>query len=162
MNNQAIAAQLEGHAAALLETAKKLRGEHPAPAGGEAKNVAPFGRYASGEAKPAPAYDKCRALWEAAGREQVFNIHAFIGQGIQQGAAQMYSGHETDWQAVEDAIVALGKSEWGKKWLSYDVNAELIDKEYLFNFVGYNVQRSYDARGDLVGYKRIYPKGPAS
>lgn len=151
MNNETIAAQLEGHAAALLETAKKLRG---APVSAGIKDTAPFGTYADGQPKPAPAYDACRSMWEAAGREQVFNIHAFIGQGIQQGAAQMYSGHETDWQAVEDAIVALGMSDWGKAWLSNGANAELIDPAYLKRFVGYTVQRVFDLKGN-VSWKHI-------
>lgn len=113
---------------------------------------APFGRYASGEPKPAPAYDACKPLWEAAQRAGAFDIFQYIGKGIQEGAAQMYSGHVTDWKACEDAIVALGKSEWGQEWLSHDVNAELIHPMYLKQFRGYTVRRGYDKAGDVTGY----------
>lgn len=158
MNINEVAAQLEGHAAALLETAKKLRGvsDPPTPVAAEKpKDDAPFGRRADGTPKEAPAFDKCHALREAGQVAGVFDIHKFIGVGIQQGAAQMYSGHVTDWAAVEEAIVDLGKSDWGQGWLSVDENAELIHSDYLKRFRGYTVERVYDKFGDLVGYKRI-------
>lgn len=114
--------------------------------------VTPFGTYADGQPKPAPAYDACRPMWEAAQRDGAFDIHQFIGHGVQEGAAQMYSWHVTDWQACEDAIVALGLGEWGQAWLAHDVNAELIAKPYLKRFVGYTVKRLYDKAGDVTGY----------
>ena len=87
----------------------------PHPAAPVAAPVpAPFGLDASGQPKPAPAYDACRPMWEAAQRDGAFDIHQFIGHGVQEGAAQMYSWHVTDWQACEDAIVALGLSPWGR------------------------------------------------
>lgn len=156
MNTKEVAAQLEGHAAALLETAKQLRAgltDQPVPV--ETKTDAPFGRDASGTPRPAPAYDACRPMWEAAQRDLAFNMHDFTGVGVQQGAAQMYSKHVTDWAAVEKAIVALGKSDWGQVWLSHDENAELIYKDYLKLFRGYTVERVYNKSGDLVEYKRI-------
>ena len=117
--------------------------------------LAPFGTYADGQPKPAPAYDACRPLWEAAQREGAFDMHKFIGQGIQQGAAQMYSGHVTDWRAVEEALLELGKSDWGQAWLAHDGNAELIHPHYLKLFRGYTVKRVYDKAGDLVRYEHI-------
>lgn len=117
--------------------------------------VTPFGTYADGQPKPAPAYDACKPLWEAAQRAGAFDIFQYIGKGIQEGAAQMYDGHVTDWRAVEDAIVALGKSDWGQDWLSHDVNAELIHPMYLKQFRGYTVRRVYDKAGDLVRYEHL-------
>ena len=156
MNNETIAAQLEGHAAALLETARQLRGPAPVPVPAEKpKDLAPFGRDASGVPLPAPAFDKCHALREAGQVAGVFDIHQFIGVGIQQGAAQMYSDHVTDWAAVEKAIVAFGKSDWGQEWLSHDENAELVHRDYLTLFRGYTVERVYDKYGDLVEYKHV-------
>lgn len=117
--------------------------------------VTPFGTYADGQPKPAPAYDACKPMWEAAQRVGAFDIHKFIGVGVQEGAGQMYSGHITSWKAVEDAIVELGKSEFGQTWLSFDQNAELIQPHYLKMFRGYTVKRVYDKAGDLVRYDHV-------
>lgn len=130
-------------------------GNAPTQADPVAPAAAPFGLDASGQPKPAPAYDACRPMWEAAQRDGAFDIHQFIGHGVQEGAAQMYDGHVTDWRAVEDAIVALGKSDWGQDWLSHDVNAELIHPMYLKQFRGYTVRRVYDKAGDLLRYEHV-------
>lgn len=116
--------------------------------------AAPFGIYPDGTPKTAPAYDACRPMWEAAQREGAFDVHQFIGQGIQQGAAQIALAGATtvDQQALEDAIVALGLGEWGQAWLAHDVNAELIHRDYLRRFRGYTVRRLYDKAGDVTGY----------
>ena len=120
-----------------------------------APDEAPFGTYADGQPKPAPAYDACKPLWEAAQRAQVFDIFKYLGKGIQEAAGQMYDGHVTSWKAVEDAIVELGKSEFGQTWLSFDQNAELIQPHYLKMFRGYTVKRVYDKAGDLLRYEHI-------
>lgn len=129
-------------------------GNAPTQADPVAPAAAPFGTYPDGTPKTAPAYDACRPMWEAAQREGAFDIHKFIGQGIQQGAAQIALAGATtvDQQALEDAIVALGLSPWGQAWLAHDVNAELIAKPYLKRFVGYTVKRLYDKAGDVTGY----------
>lgn len=95
MNQLAIT--LRAIAAQLLSEAAQL--EQPAEA--VPVTPAPFGAYADGQPKPAPAYDACRPMWEAAQREGAFDIHQFIGHGVQEGAAQMYSWYVTDWQALE-------------------------------------------------------------
>lgn len=152
--SQPLAATLRAIAAQLLSEAAQLEAPHPAAGGAVTApaNPAPFGAYADGQPKPAPAYDACRPMWEAAQREGAFDIHKFIGQGIQQGAAQMYSGHVTNWLAVEDALLELGRGAWGQAWLAHDVNAEMIHPHYLKLFLGYTVQRVYDKAGDLVRY----------
>lgn len=154
MNELAIT--LRAIAAQLLSVAAQL--ELPAAGSGCGVTVpdtrAPFGLDASGQPKPAPAYDACRPMWEAAQREGAFDIHQFIGQGVQEGAAQMYAGHVTDWLAVEDALLELGRGEWGQAWLAHDVNAEMVHPHYLKLFLGYTVHRVYDKAGDLVRYDR--------
>ena len=107
---------------------------------------APFGRTPDGKPRIAPAYDGCRALWEAAQRDGVFNIHAFIGQGIQQGAAQMYNPVEPDQLALEEAILAIGKTDWGKGWLAADENLALIERSYAKRLTGAYVVRHWDGQ----------------
>ena len=152
--SQLLAATLRAIAAQLLSEAAQLELPGAGAGGGTdvPTNPAPFGTYADGQPKPAPAYDACRPMWEAAQREGAFDMHKFIGQGVQEGAAQMYSGHATDWLAVEDALLELGRGEWGQAWLAHDVNAEMVHPHYLKLFLGYTVHRVYDAKGDLVRY----------
>lgn len=150
MTMNQLAITLRAIAAQLLSEAAQL--EAPQPAATTPAAAAPFGTYADGQPKPAPAYDACRPMWEAAQRDGAFDVHKFIGQGVQEGAAQMYSGHVTDWLAVEDALLELGRGAWGQAWLAHDVNAEMIHPHYLKLFLGYTVHRVYDKAGDLVRY----------
>lgn len=95
-----------------------------------------------------PAYDRCRPLWEAAQKVapagSLFNIHNYIGRGLQAGdtpGAYARMPQETQ-DRLEAAIKALGRSDWGQEWLSHDENASLIDRKYCFEFVGYWVTRT--------------------
>lgn len=95
-----------------------------------------------------PCYDACKRLWEAAMKVEpagsLFNIHDYIGAGIQQGQEQMNEGRMS--QAMQDRLEndvrMLGKSEWGQEWLSHDENAAMIDRRYCYYFVGYWLVRA--------------------
>lgn len=114
--------------------------EAPKPVSGDVSKPvsdAPFGRDRYGDPSLAPAYTKCRMLWEHAMKAKVFNIFAHMGSV----------------QEMEDAIVALGQSDWGKEWLSHDENAVMIDREYQKGFLGYFVEKTRDSQGNTT-YKR--------
>lgn len=126
----------------------------PHPAAPVAAPVpAPFGTYPDGTPKTAPAYDACRPMWEAAQREGAFDVHQFIGQGIQQGAAQIALAGATT--VDQQALLELGRGAWGQAWLAHDVNAELVHPMYLKQFRGYTVRRVYDKAGDLLRYEHV-------
>lgn len=120
---------------------------------------APFGRGLDGKPLMAPAYSKCRGMWEAAMKvkdesgKPLFNIFDFI-PGLQQGqlpgSTVNNSKYAGNLQKLENDIVALAKTDWGKEWLSFDENLALIDREYARRFVGYAVYRKND--GSLVRY----------
>lgn len=106
---------------------------------GEAAPVdpdAPFGRDSLGAPRMAPAYDACRAMWEHAQREGVFSMWTYTGQGIMQGAAQMYSQFVPNVQNIENALVALGNSRWGQEWLAHPENAAMVGRDYQIKFLG--------------------------
>jgi len=107
---------------------------------------APFGRSPDGKPHVAPAYDACKALWEAAQRDGWFNMGKLTGPGIQQGAAHLFDKHIIDWQAVEDAIVGLAADERGKAWLAADENLALIERSYAKRLTGTYVIRHWDGR----------------
>lgn len=106
-----------------------------------------------------PAYDKCRALWEAAQKVapagSLFSIHDYVGRGLQQGVPHIHEGRmpqETQ-DRLEAAIMALGRSDWGQEWLSHDENAAQIDRAYCFEFVGYWLTRAHPTNPEM-GYVR--------
>jgi hypothetical protein len=109
-----------------------------------------------------PAHDACKRMWEAAmnatnPKGRLFNIFAFVGQGLVQGAtpgAAPRMSQETQ-DALEAAIVALGHSEWGQSWLSHDENASMIDHRYCYKFVGYYVTPAHPHNPDL-GFVRTH------
>lgn len=110
-------------------------------------------------AEAPPAYDKCRALWEAAQKVapagSLFSIHDYVGRGLQQGVPHIHEGRmpqETQ-DRLEAAIMALGRSDWGQEWLSHDENAAQIDRAYCFEFVGYWVTRAHPTNPEM-GYVR--------
>ena len=129
---RAIALPLLAAAAALEPTPGQPSAGTPAP-------------YPAREAPP--AMDACKAMWQNAQQEsggKLFNIHDYIGQGLVQGAAPGATprmSQETQ-DRLEAAIVALGRSEWGQKWLADDYCASMIDRRYCYEFVGYWVTRA--------------------
>lgn len=148
-----LAQTLRSMAATLNAEADRLDLPASGAGGGTVAAVdAPFGAYPDGTARTAPAYDACRPMWESAQRAGAFDVHAHIGQGIQQGAAQITNPKLVDQRVLEDAIVALGASAWGQAWLAHDVNAEMIREDYLRRFRGYKVRRVYDKLGNVTGY----------
>lgn len=116
----------------------------PPPADAEA----PFGRNLAGEPNFAPAYDACRGLWEAAQRAGAFSIWVYVGPGLQSYAGQLTNPPKPDLQALEDAIVALGKSPWGQAWLAHKDNRALVGAAYVRRFGYRPVTRQND--GALV------------
>lgn len=98
-----------------------------------------------------PAHGACKRMWEAAmnatnPKGQLFNIFAFVGQGLTTGQLpdQPPRMSQDTQDRLEAAIRALGRSDWGQEWLSHDENAALIDHRYCFYFVGYYVTRNPD------------------
>jgi len=115
---------------------------------------APFGVGLDGKPKFAPAWDACHAMRDAAAREGVANFSALIGGGIRPGAAQMYDGFQPNLQLIEDTILALGHSPWGRAWLAHDENAALISRAYCRTFVGYHVERVHQ-NDQSQGFRRV-------
>lgn len=114
----------------------------------------PGGNYPATEAPP--AYDKCRPMWEQAQREGLFRVFDYVGQGLVQGSlpdSQPRMSQEMQ-DKLEAAIQAIGRSEWGQRWLSSDYNASMIDRRYCYSFVGYWVSRVSNNPDD--GFKRHY------
>lgn len=114
-----------------------------------------------GASRPArevpPCYDACKRLWEAAMKVDpagsLFNIHDYIGEGIQQGQEQMNADRMS--QAMQDRLEndvrMLGKSAWGQEWLSHDENAAMIDRRYCYYFMGYwLVRKSHNPEDGYV------------
>ncbi len=115
----------------LLMQALELLESAPEPV----PSSAPFGiNPLTNEPNFSPAYEGAKNMWKAAGREGVFNIMPLLGGGIRQGAEQMYDGFQPNLQLIEDVIVELGQSPWGRDWVSHDANAAKIDKEYCIKF----------------------------
>lgn len=112
---------------------------------------APFGRNLAGEPNFAPAYDACRGMWEAAQRAGAFSIWAYIGPGIQSYAGQLVNPPKADLRALEDAIVALGLSPWGRAWLTNAENRALVAPAYCRRFGVKPVERKPD--GTLHEYE---------
>lgn len=111
---------------------------------------APFGRSLDGQPKFAPAEAGCRSLWKAAEAAGLFSIHAYIGPGIQQGAAQLDQHVPINLMALENAIVALGMGPWGQAWLAHPENRALVDPGYVRRFGFKPVTRERD--GSLREY----------
>lgn len=132
--------------AQLVAAVNALESDAPTPT--PADQEAPFGRNLAGEPNFAPAYDACRGLWEAAQRAGAFSIWVYIGPGIQSYAGQLTNPPKPDLQALEDAIVALGKSPWGQAWLAHIENRALVAPAYVRRFGWKPVTRNND--GTLV------------
>lgn len=105
---------------------------------------APFGRMLDGTPKFAPAYDACRTMLRAAEREGVFQITALLGGGIKPLAGQMYQDFKPDLQLIEDSIIALGKSVWGRNWLTDLGNRATVAPSYIRMFGFKPVERRPD------------------
>lgn len=107
---------------------------------------APFGRDYAGKPLFAPAYDKCRALWESAQREgwpgpdgKPFTIFDYV-PGLQAlTGAPRTAPYQGNLRKLEDDIVALGFSDKGQEWLKSDENAAMIYRTYALKFLGYYV-----------------------
>lgn len=104
----------------------------------------------AGNPKMPPAFDGCHGMWEAAQRAGLFSIHAYIGPGIQQGAAQMHQTVALDHVALETAIRALGRGAWGREWLSNLENRAVTAPGYVRMFGFKPVERLRD--GSLREY----------
>lgn len=109
-------------------------------------NPSPGSDYPTTEAPR--AMDACKVMWQNAQQEDpsLFNIHDFIGRGLVQGAtpgATPRMSQRTQ-DELEAAILALGRSEWGQRWLSDDRCAAAIDARYCYGFVGYFVTKNPD------------------
>lgn len=104
------------------------------------------------------AMTACRAMWQNAQQEsrELFDIHKYIGRGLVQGKlpGQEPRMSQRVQDELEAAIRALGKSEWGQRWLSDDYCASMIDRRYCYEFVGYWVTRKSANPDD--GFERHY------
>jgi hypothetical protein len=134
----------------LVETLDELNNaeESPAnpPVGSDPEYVVEFDL--AGNPKMPPAFDGCSSMREAAQRAGLFNVHAYIGDGIQQGAAQMYQHLALDHVALETAIRALGRGAWGRGWLARLENRAVTAPGYVRMFGFKPVERKRD--GSLV------------
>lgn len=99
----------------------------------------------------APAWDACNALWGAAQREGVFSMTKYVGGGIKPGAQQLTEKSPVTQRQVEDKIVELGLSDWGRRWMANDRNAQYIGAPYCYLFT--------EARGGKPALDPDFPHG---
>lgn len=137
--------------------------EDPVPPAIPEDEDAPFGRTLDGKPRFSPAYDAARSMITVAEREAGFNIHALLGGGIKQGAAQIHEAFKPDLRLVEDTVIALARSPWGRSWCANDANLATVgsrDYQRLFTAGvqaempnGYYVTRR-DPHDESRGYER--------
>lgn len=139
-------AQLE---AAIEDNGVVFPGEPPV-AVDPVEPLTPLARDAAGK-EYAPAWVACNALWNAAQREGVFSMVNFVGGGIKPGAAHLSEASPVTQREVEDKIVELGLSDWGRGWMAHDVNAQYIGAPYCYLFT--------EARGGKPALDPDYPRG---
>ena len=120
------------------------------------------------ERKPLPADAKpavhaCHALWEAVqvanyrGDPDVPKFNYFdYARGLQPGGGLVNSPEASAEvaAALNSAIIALGFTEWGQRWLNVGANGSQIDPAYQRHFLGFVWKRA-NQNDETQGYVKV-------